>query len=250
MPYLRVKNELPLIPGYSEGSIAYANDAAAAPLNECLCYINPVQSGSGDPSPSNVRPITGHTELNLVQKDGNDTVVHTYTTALGTTVYGGTLDPVSGVLTIDRAYITLTSSQNWTYSSGWSDSTTSVFYDIDVNTNIKYPNYDYQSIVFCDKLIPSTRNEVSNKDGKERLGVSGTVIQPSLTVRILSSRASTTQQFKDWLDSNPVHGVYELATPITTQLTPQEVKSLLGGNNFYHDCNGDTKITFIRRLDS
>ena len=67
---------------------------------------------------SNICPITGHTELNLVQKDGNDTVVHTYTTDLGTTVYGGTLDVETGVLTIDKGYISFDGSENWVNVGG------------------------------------------------------------------------------------------------------------------------------------
>lgn len=34
-----------------------------APLKECKVYFSPVQSGSGTPSPNNVRPITGWTSL-------------------------------------------------------------------------------------------------------------------------------------------------------------------------------------------
>ena len=38
--------------------------------------------------------------------------------------------------------------------------------------------------------------------------------------------------------------VYELATPVTYQLTPQEVNSLLATNNFFHDANGDTQVQY------
>ena len=34
-------------------------------LSKCLIDLVPVQSGSGDPSPDNVRPISGHTEVDL-----------------------------------------------------------------------------------------------------------------------------------------------------------------------------------------
>lgn len=229
MPYLRVKNELPLIPGYSEGSIAYANDAAAAPLNECLCYINPVQSGSGDPSPSNVRPITGHTELNLVQKDGNDTVVHTYTTDLGTTVYGGTLDVETGVLTIDRAIVDL-GSLSWGY-------TNNRFY---ASVPVKVYSQSDNPNIICERYKTTSYTQ----QGTEDLSCSSYAGY----LYIKDTNYTTPADFKTAMSG--IHLVYEVATPTTTQLTPQEVKSLLGSNNFYHDCNGDTKITFIRRLDS
>lgn len=47
------------------GAIATITDAAALPLNDLKVSIEPVQAGSGDPSPSNVRPISGWTECNI-----------------------------------------------------------------------------------------------------------------------------------------------------------------------------------------
>lgn len=237
MPYARVKNELPLIPGYSEGAIAYAPDAADAPLNECICYINPEQSGSGDPSPSNVRPITGHTELNLVQKDGNDTVVHTYTTDLGTTVYGGTLDVVSGVLTNKYYYVKVP------YVESQGTDQNLYFYRKGLNpTGV---NTASGGVAISNMFgVPSSTGH----------HIEGTILVTSngtaLHLTPLDQTIDTVTKMNTWLSNNDVYICYELATPTETQLTPQEVKSLLGGNNIYHDCNGDTKITYIRRLDS
>ena len=41
------------------------------PFKKCLVEINPVQSGSGDPSPSNVRPISGWTGCNVTRTGKN-----------------------------------------------------------------------------------------------------------------------------------------------------------------------------------
>ena len=41
------------------GAIASFSDGAALPLNKLKVSIDPVQSGSGDPSPTNIRPISG-----------------------------------------------------------------------------------------------------------------------------------------------------------------------------------------------
>ena len=43
----------------ASGTIATFNTDMAAPLKECKIYFNPIQEGSGDPSPSNIRTITG-----------------------------------------------------------------------------------------------------------------------------------------------------------------------------------------------
>ena len=70
MPYARVKNELPIIPGYASGDIVTI-DAAAAPLNKCVVDILPVQSGTGDPSPTNIRPISGWSSVNVTRTGKN-----------------------------------------------------------------------------------------------------------------------------------------------------------------------------------
>lgn len=53
------------------GSIVHITDALAAPAVDLSVAINLVQSGSGDPSPDNVRPIMGWTGLNLMKTGAN-----------------------------------------------------------------------------------------------------------------------------------------------------------------------------------
>ena len=54
---------------------------------------------------------------------------------------------------------------------------------------------------------------------------------------------TTKAEFLEWLSENPMHLVYELATPVTYQLTPQEIKTLLGVNNIWSDA-GNTAVTY------
>ena len=62
-----------MIRGSANGSVASIDDGADdIPLKSCMVYIEPVQSGSGDPSPSNVRPISGWTECNITVADGEN----------------------------------------------------------------------------------------------------------------------------------------------------------------------------------
>lgn len=60
-------NILDIFPtGSASGSVAsFPDGAAGIPLKSLVVAINPVQSGSGDPSPSNVRPITGCTQIRM-----------------------------------------------------------------------------------------------------------------------------------------------------------------------------------------
>lgn len=53
------------------GSIVTFDTTKAAPLIDCMAEINPVQAGSGDPSPENVRPITGWTGAKVTRTGKN-----------------------------------------------------------------------------------------------------------------------------------------------------------------------------------
>lgn len=69
----------------SDVAVASFSDGADLPINKCIVDITAVQSGSGDPSPSNVRPISGWSgcELavvgkNLFNKDASDKATDRY----------------------------------------------------------------------------------------------------------------------------------------------------------------------------
>ena len=51
----------------ASGSIASFPDGAAMPVRDLSVDIEPVQAGSGDPSPENVRPISGWTECKVTR---------------------------------------------------------------------------------------------------------------------------------------------------------------------------------------
>ena len=62
----------PVITDTASGSIATFSDGADSyPLKECVVNIEAVQSGSGDPSPTNVRPITGWSEAKVTRTGKN-----------------------------------------------------------------------------------------------------------------------------------------------------------------------------------
>ena len=55
----------------ASGAIASFADGTAMPLKSLIAYINPIQAGSGDPSPDNIRPITGFTGTNITDTGKN-----------------------------------------------------------------------------------------------------------------------------------------------------------------------------------
>ena len=67
-----IQQKAPLIfDTVSNVAIASVSDAIAHPVISLKIGIEPVQSGSGDPSPSNIRPITGWDAVVLSQSGGN-----------------------------------------------------------------------------------------------------------------------------------------------------------------------------------
>ena len=53
------------------GTLIHITDALASPMQKCEVTIEPLQSGSGDPSPTNVRPITGWTGATIYHRGKN-----------------------------------------------------------------------------------------------------------------------------------------------------------------------------------
>jgi hypothetical protein len=180
--------------------------------------IEPIQAGTGTPSPDNVRAITGWYAVEVARTDGNGDNADTHTITLPTTVYGGTLDVTKGILTVDRASVTLDGSETF-----WSGTTTSSgvkrFY-----TTVRYTDCE---VVMCDSLNPvrswTTADCICINEG--RLLVTPTWAQS----------VSDVAGFRTLLASNPIQAVYTLATPQTYTLTPTEVKTLLGENRIYAD---------------
>ena len=164
----------------------------------------------------------------------------TWETEAGT-VYGGTLDVVSGVLTVDK-YL-LTCGETVTPTGG----------------NYAYAeNPNRWQIPLADNYVPDSDKmgeSISDTFGYYDGGLS---VMPENTFRFsaIQSGGYRLIQFK-WADQptdvadlkallaeNPIHFVVPLATPQTYQLTPTEVRTLLGVNNLWSD-SGDVSVEYI-----
>lgn len=53
------------------GTLIHVLDALASPMQKCEVTLEPIQAGSGDPSPTNVRPITGWTGCEVTVNGSN-----------------------------------------------------------------------------------------------------------------------------------------------------------------------------------
>ena len=67
-----IDGKAPAVFSTASGSIASFTDGADdMPMKSCVVSIEPIQEGEGDPSPENVRPISGRTGLSVVRYGKN-----------------------------------------------------------------------------------------------------------------------------------------------------------------------------------
>lgn len=110
--------------------------------NVILYNILPIQTGSGDPSPDNIRPILPG--LSLLRDDG---------TTLN--IYGGTLDAISGVLTDTHNAINIG-------GIDWSkDQLITSIFERGIPAKVETPT-DLNGVVFCSSYKPDKNINLSN----------------------------------------------------------------------------------------
>lgn len=205
-------------------AIATFSDGANLPMPKLEVGIEPVQEGSGDPSPENIRPISGWDEVNVTVADAttDPTVSNIYTIDLNGTRYGGKVDLVSGVMTVDRVEVDL---GTLTYMYEGSENPPR-FRALFTPT----PKLGGLIVLSCYKGTRKAAGQLENGDA----AISGTQAYPYLRIRDDAYTDETA--FKASVTGQQL--VYELVTPLTIQLTPTPVISLDGVNNVWAD-SGD-----------
>lgn len=183
--------------------------------------FNPVQSGSGTPSPSNPRPISAYGDIQ-VGVNGNITYID-----IDGAKYGGTLDVSTGVLTLKYGFFTL-------------DENSSLH---TINTHGAYTRFHYQ---ISGAKYPDA-NQIStylpylasyNNESNHFYITTNTAIFLIETTLVGTTAAS----IKSYLQNNNLSVCYELATYQTVQLTPAQIALAQGTNTI--TVNGNSTISF------
>ena len=161
----------------------------------------------------------------------------TWQTEAGT-IYGGNLDVVSGVLTVDRAIVDL-GNMSW----GWSSN--GYFFSSTIQSLIEPPKTaSEKTTAICSMYKAETTNDIRDNTVDSAFGVvqvNSGVNTGRVWIRD-TSKGTDTAAFKTAVTGQTL--VYPLATPQTYQLTPTEVKTLLGGNNIYTDA-GSVSVEYV-----
>ena len=161
-----------------------------------------------------------------------------WTTSAGT-VYGGTLDVVTGVLTVDRAIVDL-GTLTWNYNASWGGYP--AFYCSAAPTGIKTPSVVGGALTgaLCSQYIEVTRNYLFSHNE------TAFYVPNDGKISIRDTRYTSASDFQSAM--NGVQLCYTLATPITYQLTATQVELLIGQNNVWSDSNESVTLTYVIEL--
>ena len=151
------------------------------------------------------------------------------TVALGDTRYGGSVDLTSGVLTVDRAYAQI-DPINITQS---------------VNIYV-YEKSDMKSGNGMSGLCNMFPTVTSSASFGIRFGANNNNIYFYKLGENIPSIVDT-DTCKAWFTANPTYIVYPLATPVTVQLTPTQLSSLIGTNVLYAN-SGDISVLIYKAV--
>ena len=213
----------------ASGAVATFETEAVLPLVSLKANITATQSGSGTPSPSNPRPISGFSSVTLTQKDSEDNTVDTFTIALGDTYYGGVLDCKNGTATITHAIIDM-GDITWVYDS-------------------TYTRFNSQIAGILPKMQARTGNILCScyqtiSDGRPVGNVPNLSIYQgtSRDISVVDNDYTDAPTFTTSVSGQKIR--YELATPITlTGLTADNFTTIVGQNNIFAD-SGDVEVIY------
>ena len=228
------------------GSSVQFDGITGASITSLSTTITPTQAGSGDPSPTNVRPITGLTGLSVYvspTQDPDDAEVYNVDwSAQAGTVYDGTVDVVTGVLTVNKSMVDL-GSINWTYESGY---TYPYFVGTMPNDCVVGSSVQGEVSVIC-SIYKSIANMSAGSFRTANHNCECCLNSAVSTRRLIVQNSAYTNAASFKTAMSGVQLVYPLETPLTYQLTPQEISALVGTNHVWLS-DGDVTLTVTTPL--
>lgn len=251
----------------SSGPVVTCNPVPGYPLS-VTSQIVPVQDGEGDPSPDNIRPISGYTgaKINIrsITAADLDSIIGFYASSTNTTatisdiylspamlsgpyvpynadskaisvpfedtVYGGKLNWTTGELTIDWVKYIATGNEDVAF--GQENTITKRWY---FAPTIPTLGNSGPTSIICDKL----KNLSSASQDAVGCVCTGRNL---ISVALPKDTVPDADAVKGWLQANNPEFVYKTSKVETIQLSPTEILALTGANTIYTD-TGDTTVS-------
>ena len=205
------------------GSSVSFNSAFALPLKACKVSFSATQAGSGDPSPSNPRAISGVSAIGLT---ANLTPV---SVSLGDTRYGGYADLVGKKGFITHKYSILNGSENFdVYGTVGSD----YRYLYNIGESVVEDASD-----ICNRLKTIIGTNVGSW-GECRF------VSRYLIICDKDKHFNSVDELKTFISNNNIEIVYKIPTPIEIDLSSiPDLSSIIGNNTFSTD-TGTLDLTY------
>lgn len=208
------------------GDVVTISDAAAGNARSVLSYITPAMVGEGDPSPDNVRALSPRYSVHLWHEMAHDESADFVLSAALDGVYAGSLNWVSGTLTITHKFVTIDGSANWQLGTN--------------NIFVKCNDIAESASLFCNQFIDSPSTPVASLAANQvRQGATYTNV-----VFGNPGNALTKEQWKERANANPIQLVYTLATPTVIQLNGKQNVNMLYRNNALWSDTGKTQVEY------
>lgn len=205
-------------------------NAVSAAMQALRVDFSPVQAGSGQPSPDNVRPISGWTGMTALV---NGSVKSVSWEPDAGTVFGGYVDQITGELVVQNLMVNL-SGLSWRLRNSSAPYIYSASFSEDYLTD-GVPASEQLCNLFPVQYVTGWSGAETGYCNLYRYGPS---TPSSDLVYLAFTDISTVEDLTAWLNTNNVQVCYRLKTPASYQLSPQTIRSMRGRNTISAD--GDT----------
>ena len=247
----RLIDKADVITSTASGSIVTISDGGKnLPVVDLKLSLLPVQSGSGDPSPSNVRPISGWTGVEVYQSGADTSNPTTYPISWQSeagTVYGGTAtinQDGSADLNIKLGATIYTSSNidsYFSYGSGY----------LKINVGGTYLSGNWQAPSYCSHYqIRASGVGIRSSNSSQQFWINAQDLNDPTTVATVN--ADNIQDYKDYYiaqanNGTPLMVVWEYKRNIPSPIhfdNVGQLKTFLGQNNFWSNSNGQIDLEY------
>ena len=239
--YDKNKNYLGTIPQDSD-----AKDVARTLPNDCAYIRFCVYTVYGTSYKDDISINYPSTDTSYHAYSGNTYTIQFTDGTNPLTVYGGTLDVTTGVLTVDRYKVKLSDVSNWTNNGTFANTFNgegSVLYN-------RKKLIDWNDNCVCDSYKGYSSTVVASHDSGIALANSTSAYDSVATrIYVKDSRFSSYTDFVQSLQTNDIEVVFPLATPQTYSLTPTAVASILGQNNVFADTGNILACEYVKDTD-
>lgn len=160
-----------------------------------------------------------------------------YTLSFGKTIYEGTIDFTTGVLTATKVAKVFNGSESWGLHPGIPN-----WFWVDEQLEDAYISATSADFANSNMYVQRRYDEASVlSEGQFAIGIPSSGAPVRLAVK--DTNQATVSDFKTFLNSNNLQIAYTLASPLEIQLAPTEISLLQGTNNLWSS-TGNLTVQF------